>query len=173
MKHIYTIVSAMISFAVFASLAVAAGPSFPSWSEQLAKHKRFEVLTQFNKAAVLDNETGLVWEQSPDTFTRDWVNANVRCITKTVGNRKGWRLPTVQELGSLVDPTVLTGPTLPAGHPFTNVQSAIYWSASTAHTSDSGLAWFVSFDDGHIANVGKADAHNFWCVRGGQGVDPQ
>jgi hypothetical protein len=78
------------------------------------------VLTQFGNAAVFDGETGLVWEQSPETNVQNWLNAQARCNTKTVGNRQGWRPPTLQELASLVEPTVRFGHTLP-GHPFTNV----------------------------------------------------
>ena len=55
--------------------------------------------------AVLDKETGLVWEKSPDTNTRDGDAAWAYCVEKTVGSRKGWRLPTVEELASLVNPT--------------------------------------------------------------------
>jgi len=88
-----------------------------------------------------------------------------------VGNRQGWRLPTLQELASLVDPTIRFSPTLPV-NPFTNVQSSIYWSATSA-ANTSAIAWFVSFADGHVANAVKTDTHFVWCVRGGQGVDAQ
>ena len=138
----------------------------PSWSQTLPAIDRFELV--MGNAAVLDRETGLVWERSPDTDKRDWFNAGIRCLTKTVANRKGWRLPTVQELASLQDGTLL-----PAGHPFLNVQNDIYWSASTTAANGPALAWFVSFADGHIANIFKTVTYNFWCVRGGQAVDPQ
>src|SRR6266513_2461374 len=83
-------------------------------------------------AAVRDNETGLVWEQSPSTRTFPWSRvdsqpnppAAVYCNELNVGNRKGWRLPTIQELASLVDQS--QNPSLPAGHPFSNVQWDVY-----------------------------------------------
>jgi hypothetical protein len=129
-------------------------------------------------AAVRDNETGLVWERSPSTATFAWEFAQVHCNQLNVGNRKGWRLPTIQELASLVDPTVpfpgptFSGPTLPAGHPFSNVQSSHYWSATTS-ASNAGFAWGVFFDDGGVGGGGKSFSAFVWCVRGGQGVDPQ
>ena len=43
----------------------------------------------------------------------------------TVGGTKGWRLPSVAELASLVDPAN-SNPALPTGHPFSNVQSPFY-----------------------------------------------
>ena len=55
--------------------------------------------------AVLDRETGLVWERSPSMELTTWHVAHVRCNEfVTLGSRLGWRLPTVNELASLVDP---------------------------------------------------------------------
>src|SRR2546426_12515662 len=83
-------------------------------------------------------------------------------------------LPTLQELASLVDPTVpFPGPTLPAGHPFSNVQSSAYWSATT-NAANTNVAWAVFFDNGgEFVLVKSATAAFAWCVRGGHGVDPQ
>ena len=80
----------------------------------------------------------------------------------------------VQELASLMDPTQ-SNPELPAGHPFSDVQSAGYWSATTS-AIDSSLAWRVAFSNGDVFSGGKSGIVNalfVWCVRGGQGVDPQ
>jgi hypothetical protein len=109
-------------------------------------------------------------------FTVEFVNA---CSvlggdrhTLSVGNRKGWRLPTLQELASLIDPSA-PPPTLPPGHPFIGVQSSGYWSAST-YVNNSGFAWLVTFSDGSVETFGKgAFPLLAWCVRGGHGVDPQ
>jgi hypothetical protein len=129
------------------------------------------VLTAFGGAAVLDNETGLVWEQSPSTTTFDWHNAVVHCYRREVGGRKGWWFPTIEELASLVDPLVSPGPTLPAGYPFTNVQSNGYWSATTS-ASSSGDAWAVGFHLGGVDDGVKSGTIFVWCVRGGKGVEP-
>src|SRR5437588_12028084 len=118
---------------VTASADTAAnGPYYatPSWDQTLPSNTRFIVLANFGNAAVLDRETGLVWEQSPDNTEKTWVAARFACILKTVGSRKGWRLPTVQELASLIDPAVaFPGPTLPASHPFSHVRSGRNWPA--------------------------------------------
>jgi hypothetical protein len=125
-------------------------------------------------SAVRDNETGLVWEHSLSTSTFTWLNAQLHCNTLNVGNRQGWRLPTIQELASLVDPTQFN-PALPAGHPFSNVQqSSFYWSATT-FAPDASIAWIVSTASGSVSqNFKSRSGSSFvWCVRGGQGVDPQ
>src|SRR5439155_21415854 len=80
-------------------------------------------------AAVRDNETGLVWERSPETTLNTWSVARFTCAKKAVGGRKGWRLPSFAELSSLMDPSVPEPDLmLPPGHPFLNVQTTNYWS---------------------------------------------
>jgi hypothetical protein len=49
---------------------VAARP--PSWAATLPAAERFQLV--LGGAAVLDRETGLVWDRSPDTTTRIWLN---------------------------------------------------------------------------------------------------
>src|SRR5437016_8649313 len=87
---------------------IAAGPYYanPSWDQTLPSSTRFIVLSNLNSVAVLDRETGLVWEQSPSTSTLSWDGAQNHCNTLRAGGRLGWRLPTLQELASLVDPSV-------------------------------------------------------------------
>lgn len=109
-----------------------------NWDSVLPAAMRFQVLSDFGNAAVRDNETGLVWEQSPTTTVHIWAIARTHCTLLAVGGRKGWRLPSVHELASLVDPAVAPpGPTLPPGHPFTNVHSSGYWSASAVADNPS------------------------------------
>jgi Protein of unknown function (DUF1566) len=134
------------------------------------------VLTNFANLAVRDNETGLVWEKSPLTTLHPWdfsagfsASALLQCTSRTTGGRKGWRLPSVHELASLVDPAN-SNPSLPTGHPFTNVQSAIYWSATTFAVSPTN-AWNVNFFNGDVNLVNKASNSYAWCVRGGMNAD--
>ncbi len=147
----------------------------PSWDQTLpctnmTNCQRFVVLTNMNGEAVLDKETGLVWQKSPFVFTDLWINAQTECVLARTGGRMGWRVPTIQELLSLVDPAQ-TFPSLPKGHPFSNVQN-FYWSATTA-ALDTGYARVVTFDLGFALAFDKSDLNGVWCVRGGQGIDPQ
>jgi hypothetical protein len=172
MKRLYARLMTVVALAVLAPLSALAG-GVP-WQEPINTTDRFIVLTSYQNNAVFDAETGLVWERSPDTNARNWQNAQVHCNQKTVGNRKGWRLPTVQELASLVDPNNLGGnPDLPPGHPSLNVQSSGYWSASTFAADTTTFAWFVGFSNGLVFASSKSDALFGWGVRGGQGPDAQ
>ncbi len=137
----------------------AAGPYYanPSWDQTLPSSTRFIVLSNMNSAAVLDRETGLVWEQSPSTSTFTWDGAQFHCINLNAGGRTGWRLPTIQELQSLVDQSVPSpGPKLPSGHPFNNVQSSGYWSATTYAASTGSTSWVVAFNVDVVDPYGKS-----------------
>src|SRR5215831_11984712 len=103
------IVAFLISSTASRAQTVSAGPYYamPSWDQTIActtssNCQRFVVLSNFNNEAVLDRETGLVWERTPDVSTLyNWGNAPHGCIGKPIGGRVGWRLPTVSEMGSL------------------------------------------------------------------------
>ncbi len=139
-----------------------------AWDKKINKAtKRFKLV--LGGEAVLDNETGLVWEKSPETTPRNWSDAISYAYNKTLGGRKGWRLPTVEELASLADPA-LSNPALPKGHPFTNVQSDTYWSSTTFVGNTNG-AWTVYFYTGGVSVFNKSSNIYAWCVRGGYGYD--
>jgi Protein of unknown function (DUF1566) len=178
-----TVLTALVGLLVCAP-AASAQPQ--SWDKQLSASRRFIVLEAFGGAAVLDKETGLVWERTPGDLNGDgllnasddknWSNALYHCTSKVVGNRRGWRLPTVQELASLLDPSVQSpGPQLSPGHPFEigGPGAPAFWTASTYVLNPAG-AFLISFVNGLTPAPDKATGAFFvWCVRGGQGVDPQ
>src|SRR5262245_29587447 len=75
----------------------AVGPYYatPAWDQTLActalaSCPRFVVLSNFGGQAVLDRETGLVWERSPNAAFHTQRTALDVCVGKTVGNRMGW-----------------------------------------------------------------------------------
>jgi hypothetical protein len=177
----------LVRLAFMAGSAGAAPPtkggssatSTQNWDSTLPAAQRFTVLTDFGGAAVRDNETGLVWEHSPETTPRTWEDAVRTCWLRQVGGRLGWHLPMIEELASLVDPAVPEpGPALPPGHPFQNVQTgglfeSAYWS-STTDVRGAFLptqAWEVRFFDGTTGDSGKSGARHLWCVRGGTHED--
>ena len=175
MKRLYFSLIGIVTFVGFAALALADPGT--TWDQQINGHGRFKVLNEFGGAAVLDKETGRVWEQSPSTELFPWtgsptaLDAHSHCYQLEVGGRKGWRLPTIEELASLVDTPQgsPTTPALPAGHPF-NVLPTPHWS-STTNASDASRAWAVGFATGSVFNPVKTATREAWCVRGGQGID--
>lgn len=187
MKHklFYTwdlVILAVISFVVSPTSAqtTSNGPYYanPSWDQTLPSNTRFIVLSNFNSEAVLDRETGLVWERSPVSAIRiGWFDAVSACEGLIVANRLGWRIPSVQELTSLVDPTQ-SNPALPPDNPFQGIASflgSVYWTAATVE-ADATAAKAVDFSDGSITQRTKfpplplIEGARFWCVRGGSSV---
>ncbi|HSF67467.1 MAG TPA: DUF1566 domain-containing protein [Nitrospiraceae bacterium] len=134
--------------------------------------QRFVVLSDFANDAVLDKETGLVWEKSPQTTSAIWIVANRTCNEKNVGGRKGWRLPSLQELTSLVNPSIVPPAlALPEGHPFLAIRSAVYWSATRVGEDPKG-SWGVHFGLGGGATfIHWAHPGQVWCVRDGMSKD--
>ena len=133
------------------------------WDVNHPSTSRF--ITVFS-GAVMDKNTGLVWDQSPiaaPTGPTSWTGARELCLNRAVGNARGWRLPSVVELTSLIDPS-LPAPYVP-GTVFTGVQSANYWSA-TASAVGTISAFAVNFQDGLVGTSSKSSSNNVWCVRG-------
>ncbi len=147
----------------------------PIWSQTLPTATRFVLV--LGGAGVLDRETGLVWEQSPSTTKTQWYVALNNCSTLVKGNRLGWRLPTIEELSSLIDPAQ-SNPALPSGHPFSNVQygnalTDAYFSI-TNFPQQGGDVFVRRFNSStSFAAFPKTITEAFyWCVRGGHGIDP-
>jgi len=150
----------------------ALGPYYaePAWDRKIPTATRFVVLTNWNSEAVLDKETGLVWERLPDRTFQTWFEARRFCTSRTTGTRKGWRLPSIHELASLIDPSE-NGLSLPMGIPFDTVEIGDYWSATT-NAGDPALAWNLFSGNGEVFDNPKASviAHA-WCVRGGNNAE--
>ncbi len=147
------------------------------WSQKIPGGERFEHV--LDGQAVLDNETGLVWEQEVGNHKETWERANDECIKQgAVGGRYGWHLPTVSQLGSLVDETQ-SNPKLPYGHPFTyhggeNVWGEQFWTHTTAPAPDGvppANAHIVDFATGTVHNAWKGQGMRVWCVRGGKATE--
>ena len=131
--------------------------------------------TDNGDGTVTDNLTHLIWLRNANCFGyRTWTNALSDANTLadgycglTDGSLAGdWRLPNVKELQSLID-FGQYNPALPAGHPFSGVQSGYYWS-STAYVGNPGNAWLVDLGFGLVGYSGKSGAFYVWPVRGGQ-----
>jgi len=192
-KFAVLIIALASSFGFFSAPAnaqtTAPGPYYatPSWDQQLPASTRFIVLANWNSEAVLDRETGLVWEKAPSQTTMTWFFANSRCNNLNTGGRQGWRLPKLPELLSLADRSQ-PAPQLPAGHPFSGITFGVnappggipliraYWSA-TDGASTSAEAEMADF--GRIGEVSPQKTMGesgfffqpyAWCVRGPGGL---
>ena len=139
--------------------------------------------TDNGNGTVTDNLSGLIWLKNVNCLgEKNWNDAldasnnlaNGQCGLSDGSCRGDWHLPNVSELRSLIDHGQAAKPPLPAGHPFTDVQQAEYWTSSTvgAYPVD---AWIVHFWKGSLGNafgqiwhVDKTDHYGVWPVRKAQ-----
>jgi hypothetical protein len=85
---------------------------------------------------------------------------------------KDWRIPSKEELGSIINPqTKPPGPTL-AHDEFPNTMAADYWTSS-AYAYHSPGAWTWSFHNGLDRVDFKTNAKHIRLVRGTASVKPQ
>jgi len=165
MKNRNRIAAAIATVCVGLALANSAeAVDLRSWDMKINDvTKRFIVLSAFASQAVLDKETQLVWERSPNNAYTHFDYAHIVCLLNAKGGRKGWRLPTAAELLSLQGTGALT---LPDGHPFQNVSSNNYWTATSQPIFPS-LAVTVNMKISDMDIESKSSANGrVWCVRG-------
>lgn len=161
--------SCCLAAAVTVALAgPGAAAPVPTWEKVVTKgSSRFKVLPQFGDEAVLDKETGLVWERTPSASLSNWGDSLKICIGNVIGGRRGWRAPTAWELMTLSDPSA-DDPSLPLGHPFEGISTVDnYWS-STTDPEDATRALRERFGTGGGGVIigPKTDLQRRWCVRG-------
>ena len=125
------------------------------WCNILPADKRFGM----DNNVVFDKETGLLWQRNPTIIKYDWNGAMDLCNKIYIANIGGWRLPTVEELRTLIDEN--RHPALPSGHPFINIQQSYYWS-STENAKFPGKAYLVNFAGGNVDYRDKSEAN--WYV---------
>ncbi len=137
--------------------------------------------TNNGDGTVTDHLTGLVWLQDAhcNTFFSGDTGSNCRgwhdSITATQSLADGycgltdgssvgdWRLPTIQELQSLVD-YGNSGFALPTGHPF-NVFFQNYWSSTSLNEM---VAWSINMYFGETSTHEKTWDPCIWPVRDAQ-----
>ncbi|MDP3297140.1 MAG: DUF1566 domain-containing protein [Thermodesulfovibrionia bacterium] len=141
--------------------------------------------TDNGNGTVTDNLTGLMWLKDTNciktnypAFDSDgavtWQNAldfvkgiNNGTYSQCGAGYSDWRLPNRKELRSLIDYSRY-GPVLPAGHPFTNVQSVYYHWSSTTYAYYTYKAWMVHMWYGYVEGNHKFVDYYVWPVRSGQ-----
>jgi len=180
--HLYPVLCAVLGLLILVSFlrtAEAFDTEVQSWSRKINKH-RFVVLKKFNGEAVLDRETQLVWQKEPKDqpdssfYETEFFGAVRHCYRVTTGNRMGWRLPTAEELTSLLEETPthlgILRAALPPNHPFIGITSSRYWSITAGSFNAIPGRYVVAMDEPEISTVAlETDLeaiHPTWCVRG-------
>ena len=121
----------------------------------------FKVETISGKNVVIDLNTGLMWQQTIPTSKYRWSNAGSYCSDLTYAGYDDWRLPTPQELLTIVDNSRYN-PAIDTTY-FPNTPSSQFWSSSTSSNTD--FAWDVNFSSGGVGAPSKYNPFYVRCVR--------
>ncbi len=127
---------------------------------QQAPTQRFVV----QEDVVHDRTTGLMWTRKNVGSKRlTWSDAKTACAAVREGGFEDWRLPTIQELLSLLDYSRRQ----PAIDSAFECESAWYWSATPYSASPSVCAWLVGFSGGGSLYGGQGGEGYVRAVRSG------
>ncbi|MFZ4859862.1 MAG: DUF1566 domain-containing protein [Desulfuromonadaceae bacterium] len=134
----------------------------------------------FSWNSVEDKRTDLTWARDANMGKFDWVGASgliSKLNEKEYGGARDWRLPSRDELGTLVSYAIRAGygggATLQSPYRlfnkmgFNNAQLCFYWSSTPAEVGASG-AWVVNMFDGRARVENKESNFCVWPVRGGK-----
>ena len=123
----------------------------------------FTVKTVSGETLVLDNNTGLIWQQSPASETYDWTEAMKYCIdlnsSSYAGYHDGWRVPTIQELLTIAENSKIA-----INDNFTDITTCL-WS-SEIYRKDWNYAYAFSF--GSVGQRKITTECGVVCVRGNE-----
>ena len=117
------------------------------------------------KNTVYDSSINLTWQDDKraKTITRNWKDSIEYCKNLDFKTYNDWRLPTKNELITIVDDT--RKPAIKVE--FKNSTSNYYWSSFT-YDSGSDFAWYIDFSNSDAYNSFKDNNYYIRCVRSGQ-----
>jgi hypothetical protein len=127
--------------------------------------RSFDHLVIHSDETVTDVNTGLMWQKTSFDLKMNWQMALSNCESLSFAGYNDWRLPTKEELRSIVDYDNYN----PAINRqiFPDTLSAFYWS-STSDADHAGRAWGVDFHYSFDNLYGKGSSCYVRAVRGGQ-----
>jgi hypothetical protein len=139
--------------------------------------KRFSHTFLINdQPIVYDNVTKLFWQgcaagesgigcENGYRIEKGWVDANAYCSSLDWGGLKGWRVPNVQELASLVDDRY--NPTIePSAFLNSAISGGMFWSSTPKYPAEESM-YLVHFQNGEVGSLwGKKTGWNrIRCVQ--------
>ncbi len=108
---------------------------------------------------VTDTTTGLVWQQQH--VKKAWDEADAYCQELDFANSQDWRLPSIEELKTIIFTTKsdlhidLTA--------FPDTKPLMYWSG-TDYETDYTVAYVIDFSNGTMLSDEKEFKNYFRCV---------
>lgn len=116
-----------------------------------------------SNGTVYDSQTKLTWQQQFPPERYGWDAAQSYCSGLELDGG-GWRVPSINEVQTLVDDTVNPSIDLTA---FPATPSEYFWSSS-AVIDDASRAWTAFFTNGSTYSFAKTALKNVRCTRSAQ-----
>ena len=116
---------------------------------------------------VIDTKLGLEWQDDSraETQINKWSSAKEYCKNLALVDKRDWRLPSYDELLTIVDYDRYNCAIVPS---FENVTSLGYYWSSSPYVTTNKDAWAVNFKSGVTDNYYKINKNYVRCVRGRQ-----
>ena len=138
--------------------AVVVGGSFVASRVQAAAPKG--QFTDHLDGTVTDNRTKLLWQRDMQANPlSSWSDAKTHC-TDLFLKGKGWRLPNVKELQTILDRTTGVSPAVDLIF-FGDTIGSWHWTATQA---TAPTAWAVDFGQGAVMPLTATDKSYYRCV---------
>jgi len=121
-----------------------------------------------NNGIVTDTSTRLEWQDKYDDNNArvkhtNWIDAINYCEDLTLNSYTDWRLPSITELGSILDYSRQN----PASNViFELINNGVFWTSTTS-VSHKVSVWIVGFKDGRYYRTVKVNMGSVRCVRAG------
>jgi hypothetical protein len=141
----------------------------PSWAEWPIPNSQADVAagapnlesyTDNGDGAVIDNITGLMWQQAVPEATYNWNFAVFYCKNLTLAGHSDWRLPSLIELASIIDfaSPSLVNDTLGSA-------STMFWTSTLLGPQSSSM-WGIGFSQASmIGYMSGSNSYSVRCVR--------
>ena len=185
MKKIAFLFCALVFITLFPVLVSHASTTYTSQKTQInclsdTNQTRFK---DNGNGTIADHCTNLLWQKSTSNTQENpnpaaqitWNTAPLYCSNLNLGNQTGWRVPTIQELFSIVNYSntngIYTYPLFDFGD---SNETGLYLWSSTPNIGNSGIAWQIQFTNvnsangGSVSSANKADPLEVRCVKIGK-----
>jgi uncharacterized protein DUF1566 len=136
--------------------------------------------TDLGNGMILDNCTRLIWQQDTSTTHPVWSDAIAYCDNLVLGGKSDWRLPTANELTTMIDYSLNSTRGNPAASSLfhfvfnENFPGGLsYWSQTEdietgnfqVNPPTYNRAWTVDFSNPHTSGSLKTEPLEARCVR--------
>jgi len=139
--------------------------SFSLDLEKVSKRENRGSAKQFvkNGDVVVDNALDLVWQDDESVIRvqKNWKEAKEYCRSLSLSGTKRWRVPTYDELITIVD---FNKNTLAVMSAFEHVLSEYYWTSDADHENPNN-AKGIYFGNGCPDTISKFDISFIRCVK--------